>query len=75
WREEDNDFDGKIDFYREKGAKGPSAKIGKPIDLQRFEDSHRAKMNVGDERPMEKQKGETPADKRMKEMNERYGIA
>jgi hypothetical protein len=34
WVEEDNDFDGKIDVYKERGNKEPSkAKIGTPIHL------------------------------------------
>ena len=33
WTEEDNDFDGKVDAYREHGNKNPSTeRIGKPID-------------------------------------------
>ena len=32
WSEEDNDYDGKIDIYKEKGNKNPPKdKIGKPI--------------------------------------------
>ena len=35
WTEEDNNFDGKIDAYREKGDDAPSKKkIGQPIDIK-----------------------------------------
>ena len=33
WSEEDNDFDGKIDAYTERGNKNPSReRIGQPIE-------------------------------------------
>ena len=35
WSEEDNDYDGKIDVYRERGNKNPPKdKIGKPIAVE-----------------------------------------
>lgn len=81
WSEEDNDFDGKVDVYKEKGNKNPPKdRIGKPINPQpaRMEPE---KPKPAAESDGEKQEAPTqgksvsPADERIKRLNERHGLA
>ncbi len=69
WVEEDNDFDGKIDNYREKGnADAAKAKIGKPMNPQTYTDT---KKEEAQEAPAAKAK---TAEDRIRELNEKYGL-
>jgi len=66
WKEEDNDYDGKIDLYKEKGSKTPSRdRIGQSIDTP---------PPMGPKKAAPTPKGETPSEKRMREMNKRLGL-
>lgn len=72
WFEEDSDFDGKIDVYREKGNKeAGKEKIGKPIDTTTA--SEREKKEELKPKPSPgpgKGQGQRLVDK----MNERFGV-
>jgi hypothetical protein len=66
WKEEDNDHDGKIDVYHERGNKSPSkARIGKPIETP--------PSGYGPQ-PKSPPRTEKPEDRRLREQNERYGL-
>ena len=68
WTEEDKDFDGKIDAYREKGNKeAAAAKIGKPIASQ--------PAPLPDEtQPAQPKDNTGAAEKRMQRLNEQHGL-
>ncbi len=66
WKEEDNDYDGKVDVYHERGNKSPSkARIGKPIDTP--------PAGYGP-KPKTPPKKENAEDRRLREKNESYGL-
>ena len=72
WTEEDNNFDGKIDRYTEKGNKNASKeKVGKPIDSQVAPVREEAEAA----QPSSAGGGEgDPALRKIKQMNDQHGV-
>lgn len=71
WTEGDDNFDGKIDIYTERGNKNPSKeKMGKPIDVQpapvREEAASPQSSNANG--PLD------PTERKIKQMNDQHGI-
>ncbi|HTL70864.1 MAG TPA: hypothetical protein VL404_06195 [Candidatus Eisenbacteria bacterium] len=72
-REEDSDYDGKIDLYREKGNKDPKKKIGEPMDPKHAEkdpDKPKPAAAGGGGGASTKDR----LDRLIDTMNERYGL-
>lgn len=68
WREEDNDFDGKIDVYRGKEVKGAPSRLGLAIDPN-------PALPEEEEKTVAKKAGKTATTKRVDRMNERFGYS
>ena len=69
WREEDNDFDGKVDVYWEKGQKDGapiSARVGQPIDVE--------EKPAGQPEESNQNPDESPSERRIRLLNERHGL-
>ena len=69
WVEGDDDFDGLIDVYTEKGNKNPSnQKIGKPIDVQ---------PTPAHDSPQQSSAANKPSDseqQKIRQLNDQHGI-
>ncbi|OIO38020.1 MAG: hypothetical protein AUJ72_03310 [Candidatus Omnitrophica bacterium CG1_02_46_14] len=71
WKEEDNDYDGKIDVYQERGNKKPSTeKIGKEMDPLPTKSSE--DRSASDKKKAQPQNG--PSESIADKMNKKYGL-
>lgn len=73
WVEEDSNFDGKVDAYRERGNKNPSkTRVGQPMQTSPALPDAAPAESQGSS-PEESEKTKTRSEKLIEGLNERYG--